>query len=65
MAFTVFETVSFSNLENIHYFPSICGGTISLHHSFHHISLDVWKLGMRGGGTPIRKARDVHWKISI
>ena len=42
-------------LENIYYFRSYCGGTISPHYSFTHFPLDIWKPGLGGGGgTPIR-----------
>ena len=56
--------ISLLNLENICYFPSCSGGTISLHHSITpsllHFLLDIWK---PGGVPPYEKARNVCRKI--
>jgi len=42
------------NVENIYYFPSCSGGTISLHsRSLLNFPLDIWNPGGGGGGeTP-------------
>jgi len=45
------------NLENIYYFSSCSGGTISLHHSITpsllHFPLDIWKPG--GGNSRMKR----------
>ena len=48
--------------------PSCSGGMISLHDSFLHFLLDIWKSGGSGGGGeefPNQKARNAHQKIWI
>ena len=54
---------SLFNLENIYYFPTCSGGTISLHHSITHFPLDIWKSGGGGGGLPYEKAGDARREI--
>ena len=49
------------NLEKI-YFPSCSSRMISLHHSFLHVPLDIWK---PEGRLPYEKARDACQKIIL